>query len=269
MIWPSARQWTVWGPVSFAFEITSAGSMTLCSFGRRGSSGVDDVDPAREQAGEDQEPAGSLAVAARAGIPAEVVQLVADVGHPQPVDDLRVRRRFRVDVDGREVVGLADAGPLVDGDDVGQRLGGRLGGLGRRREGAGVVGAHRRGPRPGVEDQSGRPLRRPRPGSLAVACLLSCRRYEDPGVTWGRRIKVVAARSGRRGLMTSHDGRVSDHPGKEAPRERVRAPTRCIFSRRRRGPQQGTGSPERDRCRAAFARGQRPRFQHTRRGPLR
>src|SRR5205085_953526 len=68
--------------------------------------GIDDVDTARDQAGDDQVAAGPDPVATGAGVPAEVVQLVAGVRHRQAVDDLGVGLRHRIDVDGGEEVGL-------------------------------------------------------------------------------------------------------------------------------------------------------------------
>src|SRR5690606_3030721 len=46
--------------------------------------------------------------------PAEVVQLIADVGHVGAVDHLGVGARVRVDVNRRQVVGVLNAGTLVE-----------------------------------------------------------------------------------------------------------------------------------------------------------
>ena len=52
---------------------------------------VDEIDPVAAEAGEDEEVpcAAGVAVAAGAGVPAAVVDLVPQVRHVQPVDHLR------------------------------------------------------------------------------------------------------------------------------------------------------------------------------------
>jgi len=116
---------------------------------------VDDVDPARPQPGHDQVAALDVgmrrprAQGARARVPAEVVQLVADVGHVQAPDRGAVGRRVGVDVDDGERVGLAVAvAARVERDDIGQLLGRALGGA----RGRGVerrIGLERHGCPPG------------------------------------------------------------------------------------------------------------------------
>ena len=83
---------------------------------------VDDVDARRAQAGHEEVAAldvrvgGPGAQGGRARVPAEVVQLVADVGHVEPPDTLA-----RADVDDVQRVGLVALG--VERDDVGKVLG--------------------------------------------------------------------------------------------------------------------------------------------------
>src|ERR671920_403271 len=55
-----------------------------------------------------------IIVAGAAGIPAEVVQLVADVGHGGALDHPRVSGGLRIDVNGRQVVRLLNRGPNVE-----------------------------------------------------------------------------------------------------------------------------------------------------------
>src|SRR5262249_3795464 len=109
--------------------------------------GVHDVNAAGEEPRDDEVAPGPLAVTARAGVPGEVGQLVAGGGHRQAVDGLAVGLRFRVEVDGGEVVGLADVGAGVGGNDVGQCFGRRFAGVGRGGEGTAicVVGARAAG----------------------------------------------------------------------------------------------------------------------------
>jgi hypothetical protein len=97
---------------------------------------IDDVDAAGDKSRDDEVAAGAFAVATGAGVPAEMVQLVADVRHRQPVNDLRIGFRLRVEIDGGEVVRLLDAGPCVDADDVRQLFGRRLDRVGGRGKGA-------------------------------------------------------------------------------------------------------------------------------------
>ena len=57
--------------------------------------GVDEVDPIATKAGQHEEVPGAagVAMAARAGVPAAVVDLVTQVRHVQPVDHLIERKR--------------------------------------------------------------------------------------------------------------------------------------------------------------------------------
>jgi hypothetical protein len=96
----------------------------LVELGRARVGGVEDVDAAGFEAGDDQEAAlgRGVAVAGAARVPAEVVQLVAVVGHLQAVHDLGVGRARRVDVDRRHVVGCLDRRAGVEADGVEQLL---------------------------------------------------------------------------------------------------------------------------------------------------
>ncbi len=103
---------------------------------------VDDVHPARPQPEHEQvaaldvgvRVAGAQRRAAR--VPAVVVQLVADVRHVAPADDLPVRRRAGVDVHDGEGVGLRLALAAPERGDVRQALGLGL----RSQAGRGVEG---------------------------------------------------------------------------------------------------------------------------------
>jgi hypothetical protein len=76
---------------------------------------VDDVDVRRAQARHEQVAALHVrmrrprAQRGRAGVPAEVVQLVADAGHVEPRDELPVGRRAGLEVDHRQRVRRAVA----------------------------------------------------------------------------------------------------------------------------------------------------------------
>src|SRR5690606_37298215 len=100
---------------------------------------VDDVDAARAEAGRPEEAPllAGVAVARAAGVPAGVVELVADVGHLEAVDHLRVGRRGRVHVDGGEIVGSLGARRDPDGHRVDDPLARALHRVARR----GVAGA--------------------------------------------------------------------------------------------------------------------------------
>ena len=95
---------------------------------------VDDVQVRRADTGHDQVAPllGRIVMARRAGVPADVMQLVADARHLQPADDLAVGGAVRVRVDGRQVVRLLDAGADVEGDGVEDLFARRLHRLGRR-----------------------------------------------------------------------------------------------------------------------------------------
>jgi hypothetical protein len=88
---------------------------------------VDDVDARGPESGNDQVRAVGPVAGGAAAVPAEVVQLVADVRHRQPVDDPPV-----LGVDHREEVGLVHAGPAVQAGEVEKLLRLRLECLGRR-----------------------------------------------------------------------------------------------------------------------------------------
>jgi hypothetical protein len=101
--------------------------------GARVGGHVDDVDPRGPQAGHDQVAPLELAAVerARAGLPAVVVELVADARHRGAGDDRAVGLRGRVDVDGGQEVRLLDPGAGVEGGDVHDLLPGRPHGVGR------------------------------------------------------------------------------------------------------------------------------------------
>ena len=101
--------------------------------------GIDDVDSARGDAGDDEVAAVAAPFTAGAGVPAEVVQLIADLGHPHAMDHLRIGLRLRIDIDGREIIRLLGLGAGIGGDDVGQLLRRRIDGIGGRGEDALVV----------------------------------------------------------------------------------------------------------------------------------
>ena len=79
---------------------------------------VEDVDPRGAEAGHDQMRAIRPVTRRAAAIPAEVMQLVADVGHRRLVDDAAV-----LGIDDGEEVGLVDAGALVQAGEVEELLG--------------------------------------------------------------------------------------------------------------------------------------------------
>jgi hypothetical protein len=103
---------------------------------------VEDVDARRAQAGHQQVAALDVRVRRpraerrRARVPAEVVQLVPDVRHVEPPDELAVGRRALLQVEHRDRVGRAvPVGAGVQRGDVRERLGGgRRRGAGRRVE---------------------------------------------------------------------------------------------------------------------------------------
>ena len=79
---------------------------------------VEHVDPRRAEAGHDQVRAIGPVTRRAAAIPAEVMQLVADVGHRRLVHDAAV-----LGIDDGEEVGLVDAGALVQAGEVEELLG--------------------------------------------------------------------------------------------------------------------------------------------------
>ena len=79
---------------------------------------VDDVDPRRPEAGHDQVRAVGAVAGRRAAVPAEVVELVARVGHRHFVDDPPV-----VGVDDRQEVRRVDSGAFVQADEIEELLG--------------------------------------------------------------------------------------------------------------------------------------------------
>ena len=74
---------------------------------------VHDMDPRRAEAGDDQVRAVGAVAGRRAAVPAEVVELVADVRHRQLVHDSAV-----LGVDHGEEIRLVDAGPLVQAGEI-------------------------------------------------------------------------------------------------------------------------------------------------------
>ena len=88
---------------------------------------VEQVDAGGTEPGHDQGVALQLGMAGRrAGVPTEVVQLVAGVGHVGPPDDLAVARGLGIDIDDRDEVRLVDAGALIQSRHVDELLGGLL-----------------------------------------------------------------------------------------------------------------------------------------------
>ena len=90
---------------------------------------VEDVDPGRAQAGDEQVAAldvrmrGPRAQRRGARVPAEVVQLVAHVGHVEAPDERAVGRRALLEVEhGQRVGGAVAVRARVQGRHVGQRL---------------------------------------------------------------------------------------------------------------------------------------------------
>jgi hypothetical protein len=79
---------------------------------------VDDVDARRAEARDDQVRAVGSVAGGAAAVPAEVVQLVAGVGHRRLVHDPAV-----LGVDDREEVGLVHAGAFVQAGEVEELLG--------------------------------------------------------------------------------------------------------------------------------------------------
>ena len=79
---------------------------------------VDDVDPRRAKAGHDQMRAVRPVAGRAAAVPAEVMQLVADVRHRRLVDDPAV-----LGVDDGEEVRLVHAGALVQAGEIEELLG--------------------------------------------------------------------------------------------------------------------------------------------------
>src|SRR5215208_4862698 len=111
----SGRQCTVCGAERFVFSITSSGSITLCILGAC-SSWVSIMGIARAFT-RNHKKAPRLALiimAGAAGVPAEVVQLVADVGHGGALDHPRVSGGLRIHVNGRQVVRLLNLRPHVE-----------------------------------------------------------------------------------------------------------------------------------------------------------
>ena len=74
-----------------------------------------------------------IVVTRRTGVPAHVMQLVADAGHLEPTDNLAVGRALRVGVDGGQIVRFLDARADVERDGVEEPLAWRLHRLRRRR----------------------------------------------------------------------------------------------------------------------------------------
>ena len=83
---------------------------------------VDDIDPRRAEPGNDQVRAVGPATGRAAAVPAEVVELVADVRHRGLVDDLAVEAGFGIGVDHRNEVRSLDAGAPVQAGEVEELL---------------------------------------------------------------------------------------------------------------------------------------------------
>src|SRR5436305_9423232 len=90
------------------------------------------MNAARDKSGNNEIAPGALAVTTGARIPAEVMELVANVGHRQSMNDLRISLRSGIEVDGREIIGFLDVCSCINADHISQLLGRRLArGLGR------------------------------------------------------------------------------------------------------------------------------------------
>ena len=106
--------------------------LRLCRIGL----GVDDIDAGGSHAGNDEVAPlqegvpGQRRQRRRAGIPSEVVKLVALVRHRHGVDDLAVGRRSRLDVDHRERIGFREVRAEQQG--IGKGFGRRFHGQLRR-----------------------------------------------------------------------------------------------------------------------------------------
>ncbi len=93
---------------------------------RRAALHVHHIDPRRPDAGNDEIAAlpERMAVHRRqrggTGVPAEMMKLVADIGHEQCVDDLAIARRGRIHIDHRQPVRLG--GVRAQHQRIGQRL---------------------------------------------------------------------------------------------------------------------------------------------------
>src|SRR5688500_6187707 len=96
----SGRQWTVCGAVRLVFSTISSGSMTLWSFGERPSAVAARL--------------AFVVVAGATSVPAEVVQLITDVGHGGALDHPRVSGGLRVHVNRSQVVRLLNPRPDVE-----------------------------------------------------------------------------------------------------------------------------------------------------------
>ena len=121
-------QWTVCGPrVAGLLDELLGLDHLLDPRPPRVVGDVDDVDARGAEAGHDQVRAIGPVAGGAAAVPAEVVQLVADVRHRRLVDDPAV-----LGVDDGEEVGRVDAGALVQAGEVEELLRRRLQRLGRR-----------------------------------------------------------------------------------------------------------------------------------------
>ena len=98
-------------------------------------SGVDDVDSAGGDPRQEHEAAvlAGLAVAAAAGVPAEMMQLITNVQHWQTMDHLSESSRGGVGIDRGEVVGLLYIGAAVNCWNIKQCFSRRLHRIGDRR----------------------------------------------------------------------------------------------------------------------------------------
>ena len=109
------------GQVGLGLDLGSVDDLVQARRTRVGCS-IDHVDVVGTHAGDQQVFArhGPVVVARRTGVPPHVVQFVPDARHLKAVYDLTVGRAIRVSVNCREVVGLLDACPCVDGNRVQQ-----------------------------------------------------------------------------------------------------------------------------------------------------
>ena len=85
-------------------------------------------------------------MATRARVPTHMMELVTDLWHFEPMDDLAEGRAGRIGIDGNEIIGLLNARPGIDRYGVEQFFPWRPNGLGRARISWSTTGRHRFGP---------------------------------------------------------------------------------------------------------------------------
>ncbi len=125
MIVPSARQCTVCGAERLRAlrDLLRLEYMMKCWL--TGVRCIHEMDSARSDTGQDDEPTrlAWFAVATAAGIPTEMVKLVAHMRHGQTADHLAVSGRGRIHVDRCQVIGVCRLlGTHIDGGHVEDRF---------------------------------------------------------------------------------------------------------------------------------------------------